>query len=98
MRHRRFDVASLSIEGIDLPLKVAYLLVVDREEVGALQWECLAYGLDAAPVAEGRYLLSIATLEGRQLSGPAVLVRSVDGAHVLRGDGPLDGVAADDLS
>jgi hypothetical protein len=98
VRHRRFDIASLSVEGVDLPLKAAYLLVVDRDEVAELQWECLAYALDPAPVAEGRYVLSIATLEGRQLSGAAVLVRSVDGAHVLRGDGPLAGVAADELS
>ena len=97
MRHARFDVASLAVEGVGVPLKAAYLLVAEQEGVDALQWECLAYGLDPAPIAEGRYRVDIVTLDDRALWGPAVLVRSIDGAHVLRGDGPLRGLTVEDL-
>jgi hypothetical protein len=97
VRHARFDVASLAVEGVGVPLKAAYLLVAEQDGVEALQWECLAYGLDPAPIAEGRYRIDIVTLDDRELWGPAVLVRSIDGAHVLRGDGPLRGVSVDDL-
>lgn len=97
MRHARFDVATLSIEGIPIELKAAYLLVAQPEGSDELQWECLAYALAPAPVAEGRYQVAITTLHGRELSGDAVLVRSVEGAHVLRGAGPLAGLRPDDL-
>lgn len=97
MRHLRFDVAHLEIEGVDLPLRAAYLIVAEQEGREDLQWECVAYGLADAPIAQGRYGVSIATLDGRTLAGPAIVVRSVEGAHVLRGDGPLIGVAADEL-
>ena len=97
MRHVRFDVATLAVEQVDVPLKAAYLLVAEQVGSDDLQWECVAYGLASAPIARGRYRVDIATLEGRQLAGDAVLVRSIEGAHVLRGDGRLDGVTAADL-
>ncbi|MCB0961837.1 MAG: hypothetical protein KDA98_00780 [Acidimicrobiales bacterium] len=99
MRHARFDVAHLAIEGIDLPLKAAYLLVAEREELAHLDWECLAFALDDAPLSQQRYQVAMSLLfDDRTVTGPAILVRSVEGAHVLRGDGPLDGIAPDDLT
>lgn len=97
MRHLRFDVATLSIEQVPVVLKAAYVLVAEQEGVDALQWEVLAYALDPAPIAQGRYRVDLTTLDGRSLGGDAVLVRSVEGAHVLRGDGALDGFDADEL-
>lgn len=97
MRHARFDVASLSIEGVEVALRAAYLLVAESEVADRPQWECIAYGVDPAPLPQGRYLVAITTLDGRLLQGDAVLVRSVEGAHVVRGDGPLAGFHADDL-
>jgi hypothetical protein len=97
VRHVRFDVATLAVERVAVPLKAAYLLVAEQEGVDSLQWECLAYGLDPVPIAQGRYRVDITTLDGRVLDGPAILVRSVDGAHVLRGDGPLGGITDADL-
>lgn len=94
MRHRRFDVATLAVEGIDVRLKAAYLLVAEQDGIDERQWECVAYALDDAPIAEGRYPTEIVTLAGATLTGDAVLVRSVAGAHVLRGDGPLHGFDA----
>jgi hypothetical protein len=98
MRHARFDVATLTIEGIALVLKAAYLLVAEQDGLDDLQWECLAYALDPAPLPKDTYAIDIVTLDGRELAGRAALVRSVDGAHVLRGDGPLAGITPDDLA
>ena len=98
MRHARFDVATLAVEGVPIVLKAAYLLVAEPDGEDQLQWECLAYALDTAPIAKARYRVDITTLEGRELWGPAILVRSVEGAHVLRGDGALAGFTAADLA
>lgn len=98
MRHARFDVATLVIEGVPVPIKAAYLLVAEVPGVEQLDWECLAFAFDDAAITQGRYQVEATTLDGRVLAGPAVLVRSVEGTHVLRGDGELSGVAADELS
>lgn len=97
MRHTRFDVASLRIEGISVVLKTASLLVAEQAGLAELQWECVAYSLDTKELPTGTYSIDIVTLDGRDLAGRAVLVRSVDGAHVLRGDGPLAGITDADL-
>ena len=98
MRHARFDVAFLSIEGVDVPLRTASLLVAEADDAEHPQWECVAYALDPAPLAQARYQVAVTSLEGRRFEGDAVLVRSVGGAHVLRGTGRLMGVALDDLA
>ncbi|MCU1372476.1 MAG: hypothetical protein JWO77_3670 [Ilumatobacteraceae bacterium] len=97
MRHARFDVATLALEGIPLVLKAAYLLVAEQDGLDDLQWECLAYAVDPAPLRRDTYAVDIVTLDGRELAGRAALVRSVEGAHVLRGDGPLAGFSDADL-
>ena len=97
MRHARFDVAHLRVEGVDVPLRAAYLLVAETDGADRPQWKCIAYGLDRAPLPQGRFDVQITTLHGRVLRGDGVLVRSVEGAHVLRGDGDLAGLEADDL-
>ncbi|HEX2574962.1 MAG TPA: hypothetical protein VHK88_01350 [Aquihabitans sp.] len=98
MRHARFDVADLALEGVALPLRAAYLLVAEADDAEHPHWECLAYAIDPAPLAQARYRVDVTTLDGRHLHGDAVLVRSVEGAHVLRGAGPLVGVADAELA
>ena len=98
MRHARFDIARVAIEGVPVPIKAAYLLVAETGAAGDADWECLAYTFDAAPVAQGRYRVDLTTLDGRALHGDALLVRSVEGSHVLRGAGALTGVTDADLS
>ena len=91
MRHVRFDIASLALERVDVPLKAAYLLVAQADDGDVPQWEVLAYALDAAPFEQRVHRVDLTTLEGRSFRGDAALVRSVDGAHVLRGAGELVG-------
>lgn len=98
MRHRRYDIAFLSVEGIDLPLRAAYLLVVGADDVAQAQWECLAYAVGSAPIQRGSYQLEIRTLEERTLTAEGILVRSVDGAHVFRGMGLPQGVTDAEIS
>lgn len=97
MRHVRFDIAGLAIEGVGVPLRAAYLLVAQTDDAEHPQWELVAYALDPAPLAQAPYRIDVTTLEGRELRGDAILVRSVDGAHVLRGAGPLAGIVDADL-
>lgn len=97
MRHARFDVAVLSVDGAPLQLRTAYLLVAETDQGETPHWECLAYTLSSSPVAQGSYEIDITTLDGRSLVGDAALVRSVDGAHVFRGTGALTGITDADL-
>jgi hypothetical protein len=97
MRTRRYAVTSLAIDGGDVRLRYGDLLVVAHEEATSLDWECVAMPLDPAPLDQGAYRLDVVTLEGRHLSGDAVLVRSVKCTHVLRGAGPLTGFSTDEL-
>jgi len=85
------------VDGIGVPLKAAYLLVAQHDNSEQVQWEVLAYALDEEPLARGTYPVDLTTLEGRELRGDALVVRSVDGAHVLRGAGPLAGFDPDEL-
>jgi hypothetical protein len=94
----RFDLTHVVVDGIGIPLKAAYLLVAQPENTDQLQWECLVYALDEEPLARGTYRADLTTLDGRELAGDALVVRSVEGAHVLRGVGPLAGVDEEELT
>jgi hypothetical protein len=97
MRSKRFAVSGLRIDGGDVALKYGDLVVVAHEGARSIDWECVAMPVDHEPLDQGAYRLDLVTLEGRELSGDAVLVRSVRGTHVLRGAGPLAGVRDDEL-
>ena len=97
MRSKRFAVTGLRIDGGPVRLKYGDLVVVAHDEATVVDWECVATPVDGEPLEGGAYRLDVVTLEGRELSGDAVLVRSVDGTHVLRGAGPLHGVADSEL-
>jgi hypothetical protein len=98
VRSKRFAVATLLIDDRDVRLKYGDLLIVAHDGGTELDWECLAMPFDPAPLDQGAYRLAVETLEGRHLAGDAVLVRSVDGTHVLRGAGPLAGIAVDEVA
>lgn len=95
MRHARFDIASLAVDRVDLPLRAAYLLVAETDDADTPQWEVLAYALDEAPLDQRIHRIDIVTLDDRYLRGEGALVRSVDGLHVFRGVTALDGIDPD---
>jgi hypothetical protein len=97
VRSKRFAVAELRIDGGDLRLRYGGLIVVAHDEAMNIDWECVAMPVDHEPLEQGAYRLDVVTLEGRELHGNAVLVRSVSGTHVLRGAGPLHGVSDHEL-
>ncbi len=98
MRHRRFDVAALRLDGADVRLRYADLVVADPDGTDDLQWECIAVPLAFDRLAAGAYAVAADTLDGRTLTGDAILVRSVNGTHVFRGAGPLAGIEAGELT
>lgn len=95
VRHARFDIASLAADRVDLPLRVAYLLVAESDDSDTPQWELLAYGLSEDALDQRIFRIDLVTLDDRYLRGEAALVRSVDGMHVFRGVTALDGFDAD---
>jgi hypothetical protein len=97
VRSKRFTLASLELDGRDVRLKYADLLVARHDGARDLDWECVVMPFDPSPLEQGAYHLDVRTVEGRGLNGDAVLVRSVQGTHVLRGAGPLGGMSDDDL-
>jgi hypothetical protein len=97
VRSKRFAIATLRLDGVDLRLKYADLLVAAPEGATQLDWECVVMPFDGEPLEQGAYRVEVVTLEGRDLGGDAVLVRSVQGTHVLRGAGPLTGFTETEL-
>ena len=97
MRSKRFSIAYLRIDGRDVRLKYADLLVAQPDGNEAIDWECVLMPFDPTPMEQGAYDLEVDTIDARVLRGDAVLVRSVQGTHVLRGAGPLTGLEPADL-
>lgn len=95
VRHARFDIASLAADRVDLPLRVAYLLVAETDDSETPQWELLAHALSEEPFDQRIFRIDLVTLDDRYLRGEAALVRSVDGMHVFRGVTALDGFDVD---
>ena len=91
MPARRHDIATLAVDGTDLRLRYADLVVVDRPETDVADWESIVMPLADPRLGHGAYELEFVTLDGRTLRGSALLVRSVEGTIVFRGAGPLDG-------
>lgn len=89
MRSKRFDIATVDIDGADVRIKYADVLVVRHEGRDDLDWEAVVMPFDPAPLEPAPYHLTAITLDGLRLDGDAVLVRSIDGTHVFRGAGPL---------
>lgn len=95
MRHTRFDIATIAVDAVDLPLRAAYLLVAETDHGDTPQWEVLVYAVSDEPLEQRIHRVDMVTLDHRRLRGDAALVRSVDGAHVLRGATALDGFDPD---
>ena len=92
MRSKRFDIATLDIDGTDVRIKYADVLVVRHDGRADLDWEAVVMPFDPAPLAPEAYHLAAIAMTGERLEGDAVLVRSIEGTHVFRGAGPLTGV------
>lgn len=89
MAAERHDVATLEVDGVDVRLRYADVVVVHRPESDVADWEAIVMPLAAPTFAHGAYTLSFTTLDGRRFAGPALLVRTVDGTTVFRGAGAL---------
>ena len=97
MRARRFALTELHIDGAPVVLRYGDLVVVAHDGATGFDWECVVTSADGRPLEQGAYRLDLVTLEEREFDGDAVLVRSVDGTHVLRGASELHGFDIDDL-
>lgn len=97
MRHVSFTLATLHVDDVEMELLSADLLVVQREETVELDWELIATSLPTSPFDAGTYRLVMAELlDGRVLSGEAIMVRSDTQRHVFRGRGNLSGLRVAD--
>ena len=100
MLHRRFVVAEATIDGNPMRLRHGSLVIAARAEAHHLDWEAMLQVLDPTPLDQGRYEVAMCcildatpngALNAAWLSGPMFVVRQVDDAIVLRGDGPVAG-------
>ena len=85
------------MNGEEVPLLSADLVVVRRPETDRLDWECVAFTLLMDPFPqEPVFLEMVDVVEGRTLSGDALVVRSDQNRHVFRGGGDLSGLMPED--
>lgn len=92
MRHARFDVHRLAVDGEDLPLAYGDVLVADQDGNDDLEWEVQVVLLADRAIEQAPYAVALRLLDGREVAGDAFLVRSNERMHVFRGAGPLIGV------
>jgi hypothetical protein len=87
----------MTVNGEEVPLLSADLVVVRRPETDRLDWECVAFTLLMDPFPqEPVFLEMIDVVESRTLSGNALVVRSDQNRHVFRGGGDLSGLMPED--
>lgn len=85
------------MNGEEVPLLSADLVVVRRPETDRLDWECVAFTLLMDPFPqEPVFLEMVDVVESRTLSGDALVVRSDQNRHVFRGGGDLSGLLPED--
>ena len=97
MKSINVTLESMTVNGEDVPLLSADLVVVRRTETDRLDWECIAFTLLVEPFPqEPCFLEMVDVVESRTLSGPALVVRSDHNRHVFRGGGELSGLTTED--
>lgn len=97
LRSWRHEVVTVTVDGRAFEVARASLLVVLRDgdtEPGATDWELTLLTDPPRRLAPGRHDLSLATVGGTRVRGPAVVRYSDGSQHLLRGDGTLEGAAA----
>ncbi|MCE2807327.1 MAG: hypothetical protein LW869_02610 [Actinobacteria bacterium] len=97
MKSINVTLESMTVNGEDVPLLSADLVVVRRPETDRLDWECVAFTLLMDPFPqEPVFLEMVDVVESRTLSGDALVVRSDQNRHVFRGGGDLSGLMPED--
>ncbi len=97
MKSINVTLESMTVNGEDVPLLSADLVVVRRPETDRIDWECVAFTLLMDPFPqEPVFLEMVDVVESRTLSGDALVVRSDQNRHVFRGGGDLNGLTAED--
>jgi hypothetical protein len=107
VRHARLVIHRLHLDGVEVPLRFGTLVAVDRSDDGTgigsddLDWEVVAEAVDEYSGELRRHHVELLCITGANAEGHLVLgefvgdafvVRFVDRAVVLRGDGPLTGL------
>ena len=97
MKSINVTLESMTVNGEEVPLLSADLVVVRRPETVRLDWECIAFTLLMDPFPqEPVFLEMVDVVESRTLSGDALVVRSDQNRHVFRGGGDLSGLMPED--
>jgi hypothetical protein len=97
LRHVSFTLATLHVDDVEVPLMLADLVVVRRDESTQIDWEVVATSLPVIPYPQAVCRLVMSNLvDGRLLSGDALVVRSDEQRHVFRGGGELIGLRVED--
>jgi len=97
MKSVNVTLESMTVNGEEVPLLSADLVVVRRPETDRLDWECVAFTLLMDPFPqEPVFLEMVDVVESRTLSGDALVVRSDQNRHVFRGGGDLSGLMPED--
>jgi len=101
MRHARLVVHRLVVEGVEVAVRFATLVVVARDGTERPDWEVVAESTSEVSFDMRRHRLVMTAITGAddeggvelsELAGDAAVVRFVDNTVVFRGDGPLDGL------
>jgi hypothetical protein len=88
-----FTLESVWVNGDEMILMSADLVVVRRAEIKEEDWECVAITVPGAAFELAPCQIRMTDLLTQQeFSGSALVVRSDEQRHVFRGAGPLAGI------
>ena len=100
MRHVQLVIHRLVVDDVEIPVRLATVVVVQRDESTQLDWEVVAESTEPIGLDLHRAQLRMTVITGAdadavlafaEVEGPAAVVRFVGTTVVFRGDGPLEG-------
>lgn len=97
MKHKKFRLTGVRLNGVRVDVRYGDLLVAKSTSSEQLDWEVVLSTTDLLRLASAPYDVHMETPGDRELFGPGLLVRSDGQSHVLRGGGPLDGFHESDF-
>ena len=100
MRHVQLVIHRLVVDDVEIPVRLATVVVVQRDESAQLDWEVVAESTEPIGLDLHRAHLQMTVITGAdadavlafaEVEGPAAVVRFVGTTVVFRGDGDLEG-------
>jgi len=98
LRHVRYLIQSLTLNGVPVSVGTGTLVAARPAGAESIDWEIVVSSAATLELEQAVYDIDTLTTQDRALSGMGLLVRTDGRSHVFRGAAELDGLTDNDLS